>query len=422
MAIRIKVASTARELDDVYRLRHEVYVEEKRRFESSSHLDSGQRITDKFDAMPGVYNIVAYAGDEIIGALRINKDSEVGLPAEQYFDYSALRRRTLEEHQQENAAHRGTPPCIVGVGMLAISRDWRNRRNVLYSIFKSGIGLIHTLDGTHIICSISAETLSLYGRLGFEQLGGPKWVESVHDHMIPLVANFDTVFQWAFGEISKKVDHFWLDNFCGQFERVLLSPGEVLFEQNDAAEHAYAVDEGLISISRKDPESNEMVLANLSCGALFGELAIFDGEKRSAKATALVNTELISIERSQMFDSLKAHPENLVQLLRHFAQRVRETDNLAMVQAFAAHTSKVSFALEKLWQTAEPDRKNPEWRTVKIGPAQLAKTANVTEDEVRQDLEMRQAQGLLQYGEKIIRFMQEPSEGSVLRVSNESPL
>nr|WP_243748634.1 Crp/Fnr family transcriptional regulator [Pseudomaricurvus alcaniphilus] len=240
--------------------------------------------------------------------------------------------------------------------------------------------------------------------------------------MIPLVANFDTVFQWAFGEISKKVDHFWLDNFCGQFERVLLSPGEVLFEQNDAAEHAYAVDEGLISISRKDPESNEMVLANLSCGALFGELAIFDGEKRSAKATALVNTELISIERSQMFDSLKAHPENLVQLLRHFAQRVRETDNLAMVQAFAAHTSKVSFALEKLWQTAEPDRKNPEWRTVKIGPAQLAKTANVTEDEVRQDLEMRQAQGLLQYGEKIIRFMQEPSEGSVLRVSNESPL
>ena len=420
MAIRIKIASTSKELDDVYRLRHQVYVEEKGRFDSSNTSGGGERVIDKFDALPGVVNVVAYAGDEVIGALRINRDTEIGLPAEHYFDFSGLRQELAAVGESE--AEHSNGPQIIGVGMLAIGEKWRNRRNVLYSLFKTGIGIAHTWDTTHVICSISAETLSLYGRLGFKQLAEQKWVSSVSDHMIPLAGDFSSIFEWAFGAISKKVDHFWLDNFCGQFERVLLSPGEVLFEQGDSAEHAYAVDEGLISISRMDPSGNEMVLANLSCGALFGELAIFDGETRSAKASALVSTELISIERSHMFDILKENPDHLLQLLKHFALRVRETDNLAMVQAFAPHTSKVSFVLDSLWQSAEPDRKNPEWRTVKVGPKQLAKTANVGEDEVRQALEARQIQGSLQYGEKMIRFMQDPSGNSLLHLPKESPL
>lgn len=421
MAIRIKIASTSKELDDVYKLRHQVYVEEKGRFDSAASDGSG-RVIDKFDALPGVINIIAYSGGEVIGALRINQDTEIGLPAEHFFDFSELRRSAHEECRDRANSCDQEEAKIIGVGMLAIREQWRNRRSVLYSLFKTGIGIAHTWGTTHVICSISAETLSLYGRLGFQQLAEQKWVPSVSDHMIPLAGNFEPIFDWAFGAISKKVDHFWLDNFCSQFERVLLSPGEVLFEQGDSADHAYAVDDGLISISRKDPSGNEMVLANLPCGALFGELAIFDGETRSAKATAMVNTELISIERSDMFDIIRAHPENLHQLLRHFARRVRETDDLAMVQAFAPFGSRVSFALEQLWLAAEPDRKNPAWRTVKVGPKQLAKTANVTESEVRQALEARQLQGILQYGEKMVRFMRNPSEDPLFRVSKESPL
>lgn len=414
MAIKIKVASSAKELDDVFRLRYDVYVREKQRFDVGSSDAAGERVIDKFDAIPGVYNIVAYCDSEIIGALRINQDSEVGLPAEHYFDFSDFRARVSQESEAELN--------VVGVGMLAVHQDWRNRRNVLYAIFKSAIGLLHTLDTTHIICSISAETLSLYGRLGFEQQGEAEWMGSVNDHMIPLAANFDTVFQWGFGAISEKVGDFWLDSFCAQFERVLLAPGETLFEQGDVADHAYAVDDGLICISRADPEGNEMVLANLSCGALFGELAIFDGEKRSAKATALVNTELISIERSRMYEILKSHPEHLEQLLRHFAQRVRETDSLAMVQAFAPRSSKINFALQQLWASADTDRKNPGCRVVKIGPGQLAKTANVTEMDVRQYLESLQAVGRLQYGENIIRFMSEPDAFHPMTPESDSPV
>jgi len=80
----------------------------------------------------------------------------------------------------------------------------------------------------------------------------------------------------TYGDISEKMPPFWLDNLCGEYERLLLSPGDALFHQGDLPDRAYVIDEGWVSISRTDAEGNEMVIANLSRGALFGELSVLD--------------------------------------------------------------------------------------------------------------------------------------------------
>lgn len=420
MAIRIKLATSSKELDDVFNLRYKVYVEERGKFESASTVNP--RIVDHFDAVPGAVNVVAYSGDEAVAALRLNQDLEIGLPAEYYFDFSEIRKALAREYTENEGGDR-SPPCLASGSMLAVHKDWRNRRNVIFSLFKTASGVLHDWGATHVICSISEDTLSMYGRLGFKTIAESSWNSEVKDRMVPIMAPFDQVFEWTFGKISKSIDHFWLDNLCGQFERILLSPGEVLFEQNDYATHTYAIDDGWVAISRKDPEGNEMVLANLSRGALFGELAVFDGERRSAKASALVNTELIAIERNQLFEILKKNPEHLEQLLRHFAKRVRDTDNLAMIQAFAPQTGRVEYALNELWKSAIPDRRNPNQRSIKVGPRQIARTARVREDEVRKVLEIKKSENILDYGENVIKFFQGPEEGSVpVRASVESPI
>ncbi|HDZ78263.1 MAG TPA: cyclic nucleotide-binding domain-containing protein, partial [Gammaproteobacteria bacterium] len=242
------------------------------------------------------------------------------------------------------------------------------------------------------------------------------------DTLVPISAPFNKVFDWTFGSISTEVSHFWLDNFCSEFERLLLSPGEVLFSQYEPARHAYAVDTGWISISRTDPNNNEMILANLSKGALFGELAIFDGENRDATATALMNTELIVIERSHMLNIIRQNPDKLDQLLGHFARRIRETDNLAMVLAFAPQTSRVEVALSRLWHSAIPDRKKPRIRIAKVGPEQLAKAAQVREAEVRRVLEMKKAKGCLNYGDNVVRFLRPPKTGDTIEILKDSPV
>lgn len=420
MPIRIKVAKTARELDDVFNFRYRVFVEERGKFEGKGA--DNPRVVDHFDAVPGVTNVVAYQGSEVIASMRINPDSDIGLPAEHYFDFSDTRRELIDEYRSNTDPDIPDSPVIVGCSMLAVHENWRNRRNVIFSLFKAATGIIYSWGATHVICSISEETLSLYGRLGFKTIAEAEWNESVSDHMVPILAPFDRIFEWTFGQISKTVDHFWLDNFCGQFERILLSPGEVLFYQNDPAEHTYAIDEGWIAISREDPNGNEMVLANLSRGALFGELAVFDGERRSAKASALVNTELISIESSDMFEILKQNPENMAQLLKHFAKRMRDTDNLAMIQAFAPQTGRVEYALSQLWQSATPSKGNPDQRSIKVGPQQIARTARVREDEVRNVLELKKAEGILDYGENIIRFAFAPEDEKMAKLFGDSSI
>ena len=402
MSIRLKVARSEKELDDVFRLRHEVYVAERGKF--SPDAMQSRRIVDQFDAMPSVANIIAYGGDGAIASMRVNRDSAIGLPAEEYFDFAPTRDALREAFQKGEAEE----PVLVSGSMLAIHQDWRNRRNVIFALFKMAAGVMHDWGATHVIGSISEETLGLYGRIGFKPIGEPEWNESVKDSLVPILAPFDKVFEWTYGDISDKISPFWLNNFCGQFERLLLSPGDVLFRQGELAEQAYAIDDGWVSISRADKEGNEMVLANLSRGALFGELAILDEEPRSATATAITNVGLIVLDRQRLLDIIREHPEKMGQLLLHFAQRVRDMDDLALVQAFAPQTRRVEHALDRLWRSADTDRKDPNVRVAKIGPQQIAKSAQIREDEVLRVLEMEKAKGVLDYGRKNIRFYRAP--------------
>lgn len=167
MSIRLKVARSEKELEDVFRFRHEVYVTERGKF--SGGFGCSADIVDKFDAMPSVANIVAYQGDEVVASMRINRDSDIGLPAEDYFDFSETRASVAEEYREAGKGE----PVFVGGSMLAIHHEWRNRRNVIFALFKMAAGVMYDWGATHVIGSISEETLSLYGRLGFKPIGDP---------------------------------------------------------------------------------------------------------------------------------------------------------------------------------------------------------------------------------------------------------
>ncbi len=416
MPIRLKVARTAKELDDVFRLRYDVFVDERGKFSASVHEP---RLVDYFDALPDVANVVAYEGDQAIAAMRINRDSELGLPAERYYDFAAIRTGLARELAE---AGKGEPLLACG-SMLAVRQAYRNRRNVILALFKEAVGVMRSWGITHVIGAVRADTLSMYKRIGFTAIDEKFYVESIGDHLIPILAPFDKVFEWSLHGIRSQVSNFWVDVLSPDFQRLLLSPGEVLFRQDDVAEHAYAIEDGWISITRRDPDGNEMVLANLSRGALFGELAIFDGERRSATATALVNTELISIKREVLIETTRKNPERMDQLLEHFARRIRKTDDLAMVLYFAPEARRVQAVLHELWRSSDIDRKYENARLAKVAPSQVAKMAQVDEEHVLQVLELKKTKGCLDYNKNYIRFFREPASADTpTEVEQDSPV
>ena len=193
MPIRFTIARTSQELEDVFKLRYDVYVMERGKF-SDKRVANECRVTDHFDALPGVANVVAYDGDMAIASFRVNKDSPVGLPPEKYYDFSSIRIE-LEGASKASVGR----PCIVSGSMLAIRKAWRRRRNVVSALFKETTAVMHDFGATHIFGMASEESFSLWGRLGFKSAAEPQWIESIGDSLVPMVAPFNQVFDWSLG-------------------------------------------------------------------------------------------------------------------------------------------------------------------------------------------------------------------------------
>src|SRR4051794_41026518 len=73
---------------------------------------------------------------------------------------------------------------------------------------------------------------------------------------------------------------------------VNLTPDQVLFLAGDPGDGCYRIEEGLVKVGLVSPNGGERILAVLGKGALLGELAILDGQPRSATVTALRPTRL----------------------------------------------------------------------------------------------------------------------------------
>jgi hypothetical protein len=116
MPIKVKIAETAKERNDVYKLRHQVYVKEMGCYPNLND----NIIVDLFDTLPHCVNIIAYFEGEAIGTIRINLDSEILLPADTQFDFAPYRRQIEIQAKNDNQ-----PVLFCSATMLAITKQWQ---------------------------------------------------------------------------------------------------------------------------------------------------------------------------------------------------------------------------------------------------------------------------------------------------------
>lgn len=392
MAIRLKIAESAKELDDVFWLRHEVYAEEGYFNEEGEVL----YITDRFDAHPLCANIIAYDDKgNPVGTLRVNGDTESGLPADEYYDFSEHRRKIAEETD--------TAPRFCSAGMLAISKGWRNRRDVIRALFRMAASVANSWDITHVIATINYQSHAMYKRIGFVVLDEKRWIEEIGEFIVPLAIPFPDYYRWASADLLEEEELLGL--FSSQFERLVLSDGEYLFREGEQASECYMIAAGNLKITRQDELTNrELTLVVVKQGGLTGELALIDGEPRSANAIASGSTEVMVLTRDKFFHDLSEYPERVQELLRIFSQRIRRMDGLAVVLAYGTNKERLEFALQGFRNSASKDKKNSQAHIAKVGPADLAKSAGVTEEAAIAYLDGLRDTGLCDFSDHWIRF------------------
>ena len=105
---------------------------------------------------------------------------------------------------------------------------------------------------------------------------------------------------------------------------------------------------GSVQILHVSDEGREVELSVVRAGDFFGELAVLDGEPRSAFVVALSAVQILRIPGSQARDLIYRYPSVAEFMFRHCARRIREMTELRALQCLPHTQSRLRALLNLL--------------------------------------------------------------------------
>jgi CRP/FNR family transcriptional regulator, cyclic AMP receptor protein len=122
-------------------------------------------------------------------------------------------------------------------------------------------------------------------------------------------------------------------------------PGHVVFREGDQGDTAYVIRSGKVRVTRQHSSGRTITLVELRPGQIFGELAMFDHETRSATVEAIERTSALALLARDLKRVLQRDPEIALKLLGTFAGRLRAANERVSRQSFQTVPSRVANVL-----------------------------------------------------------------------------
>ena len=172
-----------------------------------------------------------------------------------------------------------------------------------------------------------------------------------------------------------------------------------VFHEGDRSDACYIVRDGSFRVTREHSDGRAITLATLSPGEVFGELAMLDGEVRSASVEALVDGELLALPAVEVRALLSRHPDITVKLVAALVRRLRAANERISRQSFQTVPSRVAGVLSQL--VAEDNSTESEGGggvTIRMNQADLAQLAGTSRESVSRFLADLERAGIVQPG------------------------
>ncbi|KPK95809.1 hypothetical protein AMJ80_03455 [bacterium SM23_31] len=139
---------------------------------------------------------------------------------------------------------------------------------------------------------------------------------------------------------EETLDYLYSVGAVWQYDR-----DDVIFLEADPARHFYLILSGSVKISRLNREGDEVVIAILTPGNFFGDMAILDGFPRSADAVAEEKTKILAIRDDDFYNLLENSPRIAIELLKELAHRIRSSGSQIKGLSLLNARGKVASAL-----------------------------------------------------------------------------
>ncbi|RJP28508.1 MAG: GNAT family N-acetyltransferase [Candidatus Omnitrophota bacterium] len=364
----ILIADAEEERQKIYRLRYKVFVEEMRI--QYGNADYRQQILkDELDEdAVHLYQKTHYGA---VSAIRLNLGRDSSIPAEMQQEYALKRFRNAYPMETFSFTSK-----------LVVAAEWRGERilsNLVCAAYEYLLDQGILFDFTRCVPSL----LHLYEYLGYRRYKD-NFTDFDEGYSIPLVlvmkdcAHFDKV-RSPFGELCRKrepdaeaaewfkfefpnyvgfvnkrvmeLDDYWkflghrlysyvsvpllrdltadeLKTFLTSGTVLQCNTGDTIIRQDDVGNEMYVILDGNVEV-RSYLENRVVSLRTMGKGDIFGEMALFSEQKRSADVVALTNLEILVLTKSFIRQIMQEIPDIATKILYNLSlilcERLRST-------------------------------------------------------------------------------------------------
>ena len=174
--------------------------------------------------------------------------------------------------------------------------------------------------------------------------------------------------------------------------------GEAVFHEGDDSDTCYVVEHGHARALREHADGRQITLATFGPGDIFGELAMFGDERRSATVEAIDELDVVGILGGDMRRLMREHPDIAVKLSISLGRRLRAANERLARQSFQTVQSRVALVLSQLVEQARAEGAAPSDVLVRATQSDLAKLAGSSRESASRFLAVLERAGVISQG------------------------
>jgi CRP/FNR family transcriptional regulator, cyclic AMP receptor protein len=185
----------------------------------------------------------------------------------------------------------------------------------------------------------------------------------------------------------------------------VLQAGQAIFLQGDAGNGLYLIQEGRVKIIVTALTGKGLLINTLGPGDFFGELALLDGEPRSANVVAQDTCRLLLLRRVDFVPFVEARPGVALRMLEVLSRRLRQTTLQVQDMAFSDVPTRLARVLLALAETHGVPAGDGVSINRRITQTELAEMIGATRESANKTLKAFERQGLIHRQRGIITLL-----------------
>ena len=173
------------------------------------------------------------------------------------------------------------------------------------------------------------------------------------------------------------------DQLCRYAKHTTLKRGATLFSKGDPGNSLCAVISGTVKMSISSPDGRSAIFNLIGPGEIFGEIAVLDGQSRTADATANTNCEIFVIDRREFLPFVRSHPELAMKFIELLCAKLRWTSDQVEQVILQNLPGRLASALIRL---AEKQELAPGGRTIAVTQQEISEMVGMTRESINKQL------------------------------------